>query len=312
MRKRTIQSSNSYFKKNYDLYLMLIPGLIFILLFKFVPYIGNVIAFKDFEFGAGNNLIEAILNSKWVGLENFKRIFMREDALNAIKNTFVLTFYKMLFVFPLPIILSLLLNEVRKPKLKSTMQTIVYFPNFLSWVIVGTLFLQLLQNGGILYNAMNALGIQDISFFNDSKYFRSLLIFTDAWKSTGYGTIVYLAAMGSIDPTLYEAAEVDGCSRFRKIWSITLPSILSVISMMLVLTLGSQLAFGSFEQVMAMYNSAVYETGDIIQTYTYRIGLTKLDYSMSTAVGMFNTTVALVFIFISNGVLKKITGKSIW
>lgn len=293
-------------------YVMLIPALLFVVLFKFVPYLGSVIAFKNFDFAAGDTLIEAILNSKFVGLDNFRKMFLRADSIQAVINTFVLASLKMVILFPLPIVLAILLNEVRISWMKRTMQTIVYFPNFLSWVVISTMFLQMTQSGGFIYNTLRQLNLPSMPFFNDSRLFRSMLVFTDGWKNTGFGTIVYLAAITGISEELFEAATVDGCDRWQRIWHITLPCIVPVISLVFVLNLGSQLAFGSFEQVFAMYNPSVYATGDIIQTYTYRMGVVKLDYSFSTAVGIFNSVVAMVFIFASNAILKKSTGRSIW
>lgn len=312
--KETIKktSFSKHFKNYYPLYIMLIPGLLFVLFMKFIPYFGSMLAFKDFSFANGDNMFSAMINSPWVGFKNFQRMFIRPDSLTAIINTFVLIFLKLVFLFPLPIILSILINEVRVTAVKRTMQTIVYFPYFLSWVVVASLSIQFLQNGGLLSSFLAMLGLPNIPFFSDPKMFRVLLIASDAWKGAGWGTIVYLAAITGIDPQLYEAATVDGCGRIKRIWYITIPSIVPHIVLLFTLSLGSQLAFGSFEQVLTLYNPSVYATGDIIQTYTYRIGLGKLDYSFATAVGLLNAIVATVFVFMANTVLKKTVGRSIW
>ena len=299
-------------KRNRMLYLMLLPGLMYLVLMKYIPYLGSVLAFKTYDPMAGSNLLQIIANSPWAGLDNFKRIFARPDSLIAVKNTFVLIGLKLLILFPLPILLATGINEVRSKLARRSIQTIIYFPHFLSWVVVSSLFLQLLYSGGFVSKWAAALQITLPSFFTDGNAFRWLLIFTDGWRNAGYGTIVYLAAMTAIDPALYEAAVVDGAGRLRRIWSITLPSITPQIVLLLVLNIGQQMAFGSFEQVLSMYNPAVYNTSDIIQTFTYRIGLGRLDYSFATAVGLLNAIVASTFVFASNAILKKTLGRSIW
>jgi putative aldouronate transport system permease protein len=301
-----------YLRRNYDLYLLLLPGLVFLLVFKYLPLLGNVIAFQDFRITGGNGLIQSILHSKWVGWKHFQRIFNTPDALNAVKNTFVIAGLKILFLFPLPILMALMLNEVVSTRFKRIAQTIIYFPNFLSWVIVGSLFSQILQSDGLLNVLLQVPEADRISFLTQANFFRSILVATDGWKGSGFSTIIYLSAIAAVDTQQYEAAIVDGCNRLQRIWHITLPNIASTIAMVFILSLGIQVAYGSFEQVLIMYNPTVYQTGDILQTFSYRKGLGSMEFSFSTAAGMVNAFCGLVIIYLSNLFVRKTFDKSIW
>lgn len=301
-----------YFSRNYDLYILMIPGILFLLIFKYLPLMGNVIAFKDFDINLGNNMLDAIFKSKWVGLGQFEKLFSDPDAIGAIFNTLIISFYKIVFLFPIPILLALFLNEINNSIFKRTAQTVIYFPNFLSWAIIASLFVQILQADGLVNALLHIMGDDRVSYLLDNRFFRTILVATDGWKSVGFAAIIYLAAISAINPELYEAASIDGCGRFRKMWHITLPAIASTIVMVFTLTVGIQIAYGSFEQILVFYNPMVYKTGDIIQTFAYRKGLGTLDFSFSTAVGMLNNIVAVLFIFLSNLFCKKAFGKSIW
>jgi putative aldouronate transport system permease protein len=301
----------SYFRRNYDLYLMSIPGLLFVIIYKFIPLYGLTLAFKDFNLFIGDNIIDSVIQSPWVGLKHFEKIFSDPSFLYVIWNTLIISLYKLVFLFPVPIVLAVLLNELRLRLFGRWIQTIVYMPHFLSWVIVFGLFYSLLGSYGIINQFLGVLGVESIGFFTDPHIFRSLLVFTEGWKESGWNTILFLAAMTSIDPQLYEAATMDGANRFRRIWHITLPGIVSVIVLVFILRLGQILNAG-FEQVLVMYNPAVYEVADIIQTYVYRIGLGKLDFSLSTALGLFESVVAFILIYSSNMASRKFLGKGIW
>jgi len=300
-----------YFRKNYDLYLMSIPGLLFLIVYKFIPLYGLTLAFKDFNLFIGDNIIDSIFKSPWVGMKHLNRIFQDEVFLQVISNTLLISLYKLIFLFPVPILIAIALNELRIRWVKRWVQTLVYLPHFLSWVIIFGLFYSLLGSYGLINQFLASIGLGSISFFSDSAWFRSLLVFTEGWKESGWNTILFLAAMTAVDPQQYEAAVVDGAGRFKRIWHITIPGIVPVIMLVFVLRLGQVLNAG-FEQVLVMYNPAVYEVADIIQTYVYRIGLGKLDFSLSTALGLFESVIAFILIFSSNWACRRYLGKSIW
>jgi len=301
----------SYFKDHYLLYLMLIPGLFFLIVYKFLPLYGLTIAFKDYSIFAGSNPIDAITKSEWVGFEHFKRLFASSQFVKVLMNTLIINGYKILFLFPIPIICAIMLNEIRHVAYKKLCQTSIYVPYFFSWVIVFGIFYSLLGTYGIVNNALAALGYERISFFSDTKVFRGLLVFTEGWKEIGWNTVIYLAAITAIDPTLYEAARVDGAGKLRQIWHITLPGLAPTIVLMLILKVGYILET-SFEQILVFYNATVYDVADVIQTYVYRMGLGQADFSLGTALGLFNSVVAFILIVGANTVCKKLLHRSIW
>jgi putative aldouronate transport system permease protein len=290
---------------------MSIPGLLFLIVYKFIPLYGLTLAFKDFNLFIGDNIIDSIFKSPWVGMKHLNRIFQDEVFLQVISNTLLISLYKLIFLFPVPILIAIALNELRIRWVKRWVQTLVYLPHFLSWVIIFGLFYSLLGSYGLINQFLASIGLGSISFFSDSAWFRSLLVFTEGWKESGWNTILFLAAMTAVDPQQYEAAVVDGAGRFKRIWHITIPGIVPVIMLVFVLRLGQVLNAG-FEQVLVMYNPAVYEVADIIQTYVYRIGLGKLDFSLSTALGLFESVIAFILIFSSNWACRRYLGKSIW
>lgn len=293
-------------KRDWQLHLLLIPGLICLLIFKYLPMYGLIIAFQDF------NIFSGILESDWVGLANFTKLFTSPEFLNVLRNTILISTYKIIFLFPIPIILAILLNELRNVLFKRTVQTVIYLPHFISWVIVSGLFINLLSvNGGIVNNIITALGGQPVSFFMEPRFFRSLLVFTEGWKETGWGTIVYLAAITGIEQDQYEAARIDGANRIQQIINITIPGISPTIVLMFILKLGAILEAGT-EQILTMYNPVVYNVSDVIGTYVYRVGLGTSDYSFSTAVGLFNSVVAFILVVGGNYLCKKFLDRSIW
>lgn len=293
-------------KKDWDLYLLLIPGIIFLLVFKYSPMYGLVIAFQDFS------IFKGISGSEWVGFANFNKLFASQQFISVFMNTLIVSVYKLVFLFPVPIIMAILLNEIRKMAFKRIVQSVIYLPHFISWVIVSGLFINLLSvNGGIVNAVIAKLGGEPIPFFMDNRYFRSLLVFTSGWKESGWGTIVYLAAIAGIDVSLYEAAKIDGANKFRQIWHVTLPSISPTIILMLILRLGSLLDAGT-EQILVMYNPVVYNVADVIGTYVYRVGIGTSDYSFSTAVGFFESIVAFILVVSGNYLSRKFMERSIW
>jgi putative aldouronate transport system permease protein len=301
----------AYLLDHYLLYLMLIPGLFFLIVYKFLPLYGITIAFKDYSIFAGSNPIDAIAKSPWVGFKHFDRLFSSSQFVKVLLNTLIINGYKILFLFPIPIICAIMLNEIRNVAYRKLAQTAIYVPYFFSWVIVFGIFYSLLGTYGIVNSALAALGQERISFFSDTNVFRGLLVFTEGWKEIGWNTVIYLAAITAIDPTLYEAARVDGAGKLRQIWNITLPGLAPTIVLMLILKVGYILETG-FEQILVFYNATVYDVADVIQTYVYRMGLGQADFSLGTALGLFNSVVAFILIVGANTVCKKLLHRSIW
>ncbi len=267
---------------------------------------GALIAFKDY------NLYAGFFESEWVGLKYFRELFVTSDFPRVFRNTILISVYKLLFRVPAPIVLALLLNEVRNALLKRGVQTVTYIPYFISWVILAGFFMDILSpNAGIINRILGAVGIEPIFFLGDKRWFRSILVVTDIWKGAGFGAIIYLAAIAGIDPQLYEAAIIDGANRWKQTWYITLPGIASTIIVILILRMGHILEVGH-EQVLMMYNPAVYEVGDVITTYIYRIGLGRLEFSLTTAAGLFRSIIACVLIIITNTIAKRLRQISVW
>lgn len=312
-RKKSLSKtkSSSYLKMNYEFYLMLIPGIVFITIFSIVPLIGLTLAFKDYQIFLTDNPFLSILKSKWVGLDHFHAVFVRNDFKFALRNTLTISALKLIINFPTPIIFALLLNELRKKSFSRVVQLISYLPHFISWAVVSGIFISLLGSMGIVNNILVSLGFDQINFLMDNQYFRFILIFSDGWKEFGWSSIIYLAAITGLDMESYEAAKVDGASRFQQIIYITLPGISSTIILMLILKVGKIMNAG-FEQVLTMYNPTVYKSADIIDTLIYRIGLGKMDFSMGAAVGLFNSVIGLILVLGSNHFAKKISGKGLW
>ncbi len=289
-----------------ELYLLSIPGLVFLITFRYIPMYGALIAFKDY------NLYAGFFDSPWVGFRFFRELFVYSDFPRVFRNTILISFYKLFFRVPAPIILALLLNEVRNSLFKRSVQTITYIPHFISWVIISGFFMDILSpNAGIVNEVLGVFGIEPIFFMGDKNWFRSVLVITDIWKDAGFGAIIYLAAISGIDPQLYEAAIIDGASRWKQTVYITLPGIASTIIVILILRMGHILEVGH-EQVLMMYNPAVYEVGDVITTYIYRVGLGRMEFSLTAAAGLFRSLIACVLIIITNNLAKRMQQASVW
>jgi putative aldouronate transport system permease protein len=247
-----------------------------------------------------------------VGFAQFEKLIHSDEFLQVLVNTLLISLYKITLLFPIPIVIALMLNEVRRMFFKRTIQTIIYLPHFLSWVIISGLFVNILSpTGGIVNEVIRSFGGEPISFFTDNDLFRSLVVFTAGWKEIGWNAIVFIAAIAGIEQEQYEAAAIDGAGRLRQMWSISLPGMLPTIILMFILRIGSLLEAGT-EQILTMYNPLVYETGDVIGTYVYRMGLGQQDYSFSTAVGLFNSAVGFLLIVIGNMLSRKFLNRSIW
>ena len=304
-------SFGQYFKKNYDMYLLLIPSLIFVAIFNIFPMYGITLAFKDYNLFAAETPWKSIGASEWVGFKHFINVFARTDFKQALTNTLLISVYKIIFIFPIPVLFAIFLNEVRSVKFQKGLQLVVYLPHFLSWSVVAGLFVSLLSSTGPVNMMLESLGFEKVKFMMDNSIFRKVLIVSDGWKEIGWSSIIYFAAIAGLDQECYEAAVVDGATRFQQIWYITLPGLLPTIVLMLIIRVGNIMDAG-FGQIFAMYNPTVYESADIIGTYVYRMGLGKMDFSTGTAVGLFNSVIGLILVLSSNQFARKATGKSIW
>jgi putative aldouronate transport system permease protein len=281
------------------LYFLVLPGLLFFLLFKIVPMWGILVAFQDYT------PILGMLHSKWVGFKHFIEFFQYDSFYNLLRNTLLINIFNLVFLFPLPIVLSLMLNEVRHQTLKRIHQSIVYMPHFLSWVIITSMtFFLLSTDVGLLNKALRGMNLEPVPFLNEPRYFWALLTLQNIWKDAGWGTIIFLAAIAGVDPSRYEAAVIDGASRIRQIWHITLPAIRPTILILLILRLG-HIADVSFEQVLLMLNPLVLSVGDVFDTYAYKQGILSGQTSLGVAVGVFKGAVGLGLVIVSNYIVKK-------
>ncbi len=289
--------------KKHELYYhsMLLPGMILILIFSIIPMFGIIMAFQDFIPAKG------IFNSPFVGLKHFQKFLIFQEVRQVVQNTLIIAVAKIILNIVVPVFFAILLNELRINWLKRTIQTVVYLPYFLSWVILAVMFSNIFSYTGMVNKLLELFGQEPAMFMISNKFFRPIVIGTDVWKNFGYGAIIYLAAMTNIDPTIYEAGEIDGANRWHKIIYITLPSIKGTIVLMGTLALGNVLNAG-FEQIFTMYSPLVYETGDIIDTYVYRMGLEKMQYSFSTAVGLTKSIISFVLILTSYKLAEKYAG----
>ena len=288
------------------LLVLLIPSILWYLIFQYFPMYGVVIAFKDYR------ILKGLLGSPWVGLENFERLFRTPQFLQVLRNTLLISFYKLLWGFPAPIVLALLLNEIANVRFKRVVQTISYLPHFISWVVIGGLIRALLSpTGGVVNYLLGLLSLGPVNFMIEPGLFRSIIVVANIWKNVGWGSIIYLAAISGIDPQLYEAAVMDGAGRFRQAVSITLPSLVSVIVILFLLRIGYIMNAG-FEEIFNLYNPIVYSVGDIIDTYVYRVGLIDFDYSYSTAIGLFKNVLGLSLLILTNAVTKRFSEYGVW
>ena len=298
----------SFIKYRY-LHLMIIPGLLFFIVFKYTPMYGLIIAFKHYVGAAGG--FQAILDARWVGFKNFEMFFNSMYFTRLLGNTLIISLYRILFFFPMPILLALLMNEIQHTLFKRVVQTVTYMPYFLSWVVVAGLMSILLSPDNGPVNALRQLmGLEPVYFLAQKKYFRTLLVLSEIWKNIGYGSIVYLAAITNVDPTLYEAARVDGAGKLQQIVHVTLPAISEIIAIMLILTVGRVLD-DNFYQIFNLYSPATYEVADVFETYIYRTGITEGKFSYTAAVGLFKSAISLTLILVTNRVSKKLGSSGI-
>ena len=289
---------------HYILYLMVIPGLVFFVFIRIVPTAGSIIAWQKFS------IFRGIFHSQWVGWRNFQELFAYYDFYRIFGNTLTIGLYRIIFGFPVPIILALLMNEVAHERFKKVIQSSVYIPYFLSWVVVAQLFYSILHPSSGIVNIFlhKTFGIEPIFFLGKDKLFQPIVTVTYIWKYSGYYSIVYLAALASVDPQLYEAATIDGANRWQQLWAVTIPSLLPIMVIMLLLAIGRFMEIG-FDQIYNLLNPLVLSTGDIFDTYVYRVGLLEGRYSLTTAVGLFKAVIGVILVTGGNAFAKKLTGE---
>ena len=280
------------FKRDWQLYLLLLLPLIMVFVFSYGAYPGLRMAFMDYKPAKG------YAGSEWVGMKTFVKIFKDADFMRALRNSIVFNLADLIIGFPMPIILALILNELRYPRFKKVSQTILYLPHFLSWVILASVLLEMFGYKGVINSILGVFGIQGKIWFSEENCFRQLVIGSDVWKEFGFNAVIYLAALTGISPELYEAAAIDGCSRWKAVWNITIPGIASTIVVLSILGLGNVLNAG-FDQVFNLYSPLVYSTGDILDTWVYRMGLLNVQFSLATAAGLFKSVISFTLIVIS-------------
>lgn len=292
-------------KKNRSLYLLVIPVILFYLLFHYKPMYGAIIAFQDFNPRLG------IFGSEWVGFDQFTRFFTSPYFGRLVKNTLLLSFYGIIFGFPAPIILALLLNELRAKKFKKTVQTITYLPHFISLVVVTGIIKDFTQSTGLINDIIVWFGGARSSLIQNPELYRTIYVLSDIWQGIGWGSIIYLSALSGIDQQLYEASSIDGAGRWKQLIHVTLPGIAPTIVIMLIMRMGQILGTG-YEKTILLYNEATYETADVIASYIYRVGILERNWSYSTAIGLFNSVINLALLIITNKISKRVSETSLW
>lgn len=306
MKKSSVRELLRYIWKKKFIYAMFLLPLLYYIIFEYIPIYGISIAFQDYTPG------RPFIGNEWIGFKNFELIFKSKPFYEALRNTVIISLYKIIFGFPFPIIIALLLNEVCCNPLKKAVQTAIYFPWFVSWVIVGAIITSLFSvNEGLINLILKSLGMETVKILGNPKYFRTILVVSSMWKEAGMRSIIYLAAIISVDANVYEAAIIDGANRRQQIWYVTLPGIAGTIMILFILQLGSILSAG-MEQTMVLLNPLVADVGEIIDTYVYKIGLKQGDYSFSTAVGLFKSLVGYILVVGTNWLSKILRGESIY
>ncbi|WP_136440958.1 ABC transporter permease [Pacificoceanicola onchidii] len=301
-----LQRITEHLRREWQIYAMLLPTVLWMVIFLYKPMYGLQIAFKDYS------VFRGIANSPWIGLEHFETLFNNDQFLRALKNTIIMSAYGLLFGFPVPILLALMFNEVLSQTFKKSAQTIVYLPHFISSVIIaGIVMTAFSPSAGIVNTALGWFGLEPVYFLTKPEWFRPIFIGTGIWQEAGFQSIVYLAAIAGVSPTLYESAVVDGASRWQMMWKITIPSILPTIIIMLIIRIGNILEI-SFEMVILLYQPATYETADVVNTFIYRQGLQGGQYDFAAAAGLFNAVVAFVLVMTANTISKRYSRTSLW
>ncbi|MDW7656435.1 MAG: ABC transporter permease subunit [Bacillota bacterium] len=301
MRRKNKIFSVRRLKMDYPLYLMLLLPVVIMFIYHYIPMFGVLIAFKKYLPAKG------FIESKWIGLDNFSVLFTMPGFFRALRNTLTISIWKIIMGIIIPVSFTILLNEISKQSVKKGVQTLIYLPHFISWVLLAGIFMKLLGGSGIVNKGLELLGISPIIFLGDPNWFRFTVILTHIWKEFGYGTIVYLAAVSTVDPNLYEAATIDGAGHWKQMIHVTLPTIVPIIMLMTVLSVGNILNAG-FDQIFNMYNTTVYETGDIIDTLVYRMAFDSGNFGLSTAAGLFKSGIGAVLVIASHEIAYKTSG----
>ncbi|WP_442935365.1 ABC transporter permease [Nesterenkonia sp. PF2B19] len=292
-------------RKDWRLYSLLVLPVVFLLIFRYLPMAGNVIAFRRFRPGS------SIFGDEWVGFHYIEMFIHDPTFWRVFWNTVILGGLTLAVCFPLPIVLALMFNELRSTVFKRVAQSISYLPHFMSIVIVAGIVLQLTSLNGTLNQVLGVFGVERIAFMQQPEWFRAIYVSSEVWQTVGWGTILYLAALTTIDPQLYEAARIDGANRWKQMWHVTIPGIMPTMVVLLILNVGTFMAVG-FEKVLLLYNPLIYETADIIATYVYRVGITSSNFSYATAIGLFEAIIGLILILSANGIARKLGGNSLW
>lgn len=292
-------------KRNYSFYLLILPVLAYYIIFCYKPMYGALIAFKDYQPSLG------VFNSPWVGFDQFKKFFDNHDFFRLVKNTLTISITNIIIGFPAPIILALLFNELKLQKFKSVAQTITYLPHFISLVVVCGLIKTFVSQGGIIYQLMLLFSDKEVGLLSRPECFVPIYVLSDLWQGIGWGSIIYLAALSGVDQELYESARLDGANKWKQVIHITLPGIAPTIVIMFILRLGSLLSVG-YEKIILLYNPLIYETSDVITSYTYRVGLEQLDWSYSSAVGLLNSVINFIIVVAANKLSAKCFETSLW
>ncbi len=307
MNPMKVAAFKRYMKKNWQYYALLLVPVIYYVIFRYIPMAGNIIAFRRYRAG------HSIFGDEWSGLKYFKQFIRDSSFWRAFKNTLSLNVLYLIFRFPLTLIFALLLNEIKNIHWKKFVQTVSYLPHFISMVIVAGMIRELLSTTGPLNAMLKSFGWNPVTFLAEAKYFPAIFVISGIWQSLGWGTILYLAAISNINPSLYEAAEVDGASHFQRVWHVTIPCILPTIATLLILDFGGLIGSGgSFEKVFLLYNPMTYETADIISTFVFRLGLGSGNYSYATAVNLFEGLLNLILLTVANRISKRVSGSGLW
>ena len=305
---RTVKSKakKHWFRKELPFHIMLLPAVVITFIFKYIPFAGITMAFEDYT------PLKGLFDQTWVGLDNYRYLFSLPGFGSVIWNTVFIAVMKMVGNLIFPVLIALLLNEIREKHYKKTVQTVLYLPHFISWAALAGIFIDILSpSGGIVNQLIQALGFKPVFFLGDSAVFPYTMAVTDIWKELGWGTIVYLAAITGIDPTYYEAARIDGAGKFKQVLYVTIPGIFPMILLMMVLSVGNVLQAG-FEQVFNLYSPQVYSTGDTIDTYVYRIGVIEAKFDLATAVGLFKSAISFVLIMVGYKLADKLAGYKVF
>ncbi|MFC3803911.1 ABC transporter permease [Cohnella sp. GCM10012308] len=300
------ESLARFIRKNWPLYVMVLPMMVYFLTFKYVPLLGSVIAFKDY------NIFEGFMGSEWVGFRWFKTLATQPRFMSIFWNTVIVSFYQIVFAFPAPIVLALLLNEVRRTAYKRTVQTLVYLPHFLSWTLVyGMAYMMFSTQSGLFNQLLGHFNLDPIPVLQAPEYFRTLVVGAGVWKEMGWSTIIFLAALTGISPTLYEAAQIDGAGRWKQMLHITMPGLMPAIVILLLLKIGNVLDVG-FEQIYVFLSPMTYSVGEVLDTYSYRLGIVNGQFSITTAIGLFKSIIGFALLVSVNKLSKKTTGEGLY